>query len=76
MSVEHKLLLQLFLIGLCLVCSKTGKKISMEFHLISRYCLDYQCNFHTLPANPQQTSLKTGIFLRVLANLFSNPEYH
>ena len=73
MSVEHKLLLQLFLIGLCLVCSKTGKKISMEVSFNLTLLLS---NFHTLPANPQQTSLKTGIFLRVLANLFSNPEYH
>ena len=54
MDVDHKLLLQLLLTGFYLFCSKIVKRYVLRFHLISGYCLDDQCNFHTLAGNPQQ----------------------
>ena len=52
MGVDHKLLLQIFLIGFCLFCSNNRKGLEISFNF--RYDLDDQRNFHALPGNPQQ----------------------
>ena len=54
MGVDHQLLLQPFLIVFYLFYSKIRKTWVWRFHLTSGSCLDYQCDFHTLPTNPQQ----------------------
>ena len=63
MGVRHKLLLQLFLIGFCLFCSKTGK--------------NNQRDFHTLPGNPQQIFAYSWYnFKSFIKSFFSNWKYH
>ena len=57
MGVDHKLFLQLFLIGFCLFCSKTGKKKIIEFSFNLSFLLS-------------KSSLTAGMFLRVLSNPF------
>ena len=71
MSVDHKLLLQIFLIGFCIFCSKIGKRYFIQrFHLFSDYCLDDQHNFHTLPGNLQQILAYSWYIIKSLIKSF------
>ena len=54
MGLDHKLFLELFLIGFCLFCSRIGKRWVQRFPVISGYCLDDKRDFQTLPGNHQQ----------------------
>ena len=72
MGLDHKLFLQLFVIGFCLFCSRIGKRKVQRFPVISGYCLDSQRDFHTMhfQAILRKSSLTADIFLRALSNPF------
>ena len=75
-DVRFELLVQLFLIGFYLFCSKTGKKISIRFYLVEVIVQMISAIFIQFQTTLSKSSLSVSIFSESYHVLFSNPKYH